>query len=97
MKIYVAGKISGLPRNEVEAKFEQARKRLVENGHSVFVPTVLPDYADVPHSDYLRICYAMIDVCDAVYVLKDWKDSNGARLELNYAKCNGKEVMYEEK
>lgn len=26
---------------------------------------------------------------------KIWKDSNGARLELNYAKCKGKEILYE--
>jgi hypothetical protein len=29
-------------------------------------------------------------------MLKDWKDSNGARLELNYAKCKGKEILYED-
>ena len=33
MKIYIAGKISGLPRNEVDAKFEEAKERLVAQGH----------------------------------------------------------------
>ena len=97
MKIYIAGKISELPRQEVDAKFEEAKRKLLEKGYSVFIPTVLPDYADVPHSDYLRICYAMIDVCDAVYMLKDWQESRGARMELQYAADWRKEIIYEDK
>ena len=96
MKIYIAGKISGLPRNEVDAKFEEAKERLVAQGHSVFIPTVLPEYSDVPHSDYLRICYAMIDVCEAVYMLKDWQTSKGARQELQYAADWRKEIIYQD-
>lgn len=94
MKIYVAGKISGLPRKEVDLKFEKARAELTAEGNSVFVPTVLPEYNDVPHDDYMRICYAMIDVCDAVYMLPDWRTSKGARMELQYAADWRKEIIY---
>lgn len=96
MKIYVAGKISGLPRLEVETKFQEARKTLADQGHSVFVPTVLPAYDDVTHDDYMKICYAMIDVCDAVFVLKDWQKSKGARMEVQYAADWRKEIIYED-
>jgi hypothetical protein len=47
------------------------------------------------YEQFLHIDYALIDCCDCIYMLKDWKDSNGARLELNYAKCKGKEILYE--
>ena len=97
MKIYVSGKITGLDRAEVVEKFEKARAELTEKGHSAFVPTVLPDYADVPHGDYLHICYAMIDVCDAIYMLPDWRTSVGARQELQYAADFRKEIIYEDK
>ena len=96
MKIYIAGKISGLPRNEVEAKFSEAKRRLEDKGHVVFIPTVLPEYNEVPHDDYMHICYAMVDICDAVFMLKDWQDSMGARMELQYAADWRKEIFYED-
>lgn len=97
MKIYIAGKITGLPRNEVDAKFEEAKERLVAQGHSVFVPTILPEYSDVSHEDYLHIDFAMIDVCDAIYMLADWQKSIGARKELQYAADWRKEIIYQDK
>ena len=96
MKIYVSGKITGLDRAEAVARFEAARERLSAQGHSVFVPTVLPDCADVPHKDYLHICHAMIDVCDAVYVLGNWRTSAGSHEEIQYAADWRKEIIYED-
>jgi hypothetical protein len=95
MKIYVAGKITGLDRNEVEMKFSKAKVQLIKAGHSVFIPTVLPVYEDVQHEDYLHICYSMIDVCNAVYMLDNWRESIGARKELQYASDWGKKIIYE--
>ena len=95
MKIYIAGKISGLNREDVIKKFEAAQKSLVEKGHQVFIPSVLPAYEEVSHEDYLHICYAIIDVCDAVYLLSDWKKSKGAILEFDYAQQNKKKIIYQ--
>ena len=96
MKIYTAGKISGLNRDDVIIKFEVAQKSLVAKGHQVFIPSVLPAYEEVSHEDYLHICYAMIDICDAVYMLSDWQQSKGARMELQYAADHRKEILYED-
>lgn len=95
MKIYVAGKITGENRWEMKAKFTRTAEQLKREGNSPFVPCVLPDYPEVPHSDYMHICYAMIDVCDAVYMLADWQQSKGARMELQYACDHRKEILYE--
>ena len=96
MKVYIAGKITGLDRKSVLDKFEAARKELAAQGHSVFVPTVLPEYGDVPHEDYMHVCYAMIDICDAIYLLDDWQDSEGARDECQYAADLRKKIIYED-
>ena len=96
MKIYVAGKISGLEKKDIDEKFEKAKADLICKGHSVFIPSVLPAYDDVPHEDYMHVCYAMIDICDAVYMLSDWQQSKGARQELQYAADTRKEIAYQD-
>ncbi len=95
MKIYIAGKISGLNRDDVIKKFEAAQKYLVAKGHQVFIPSILPAYEEVSHEDYLHICYAIIDVCDAIYMLSDWQQSEGARLEYEYAIDNKKQFIFQ--
>lgn len=96
MKIYIAGKITGLEREDVLQKFEKVSGDLIKQGHETFLPCVLPVYDDVPHEDYLHICYAIIDVCDAVYMLSDWQQSKGARMELQYAADWQKEIIYQD-
>ena len=34
-------------------------------------------------------------LCDAIYILKDWKESNGATAEYYFAKACGKEIIFE--
>lgn len=96
MKIYIAGKVTGVDKGELNVKFAAASIHLKKQGHETFVPCVLPDYPEVPHSDYMHICYAMIDVCDAVYMLADWQQSKGARMELQYAADHNKKILYQD-
>ena len=37
---------------------------------------------------------AMIDQCDTVVMLDNWQDSKGAKIEREYAKYNGKRIVY---
>lgn len=46
-------------------------------------------------ADYIRICFAMIDAADAIYLLKDWCSSFGASLERSYAMYTGKSILTE--
>lgn len=93
MKVYIAGKITGDDYNKVSDKFLAADIHLSVAGHLVMRPTCLP--FGFSHKDYMHICYAMIDVCDAVYFLNDWKMSKGARDEHQYAKKNHKVIYYQ--
>jgi len=60
------------------------------------LPTVLPESDSITQEQYLHICFAMIDVCDAVFLLPDWIDSAGAKKEKEYAEKSGKKIIYAE-
>ena len=96
MKIYIAGKITGETESDIQNKFFAAKTDLIRQGHKTMSPAVLTANQDFEHEDYMHICYAMIDVCDAVYMLFDWQKSKGARMELQYAADHQKEIMYED-
>lgn len=91
MKFYIAGKINGL--ENYKEIFKEAEEKLKEQGHICMNPAILPE--DFPYEAYMPICTSMIDQCDAVYMLKNWKDSRGARVEREYALVTNKPVHYE--
>jgi hypothetical protein len=91
MKVYIAGKITGDP--DYLDKFQRAALKIRTEGHKVVSPTCLPD--GLEWEDYMHVCYALIDVSDAVHLLADWEDSRGARDEHRYALHTGKIVSYE--
>lgn len=96
LKVYIAGKVTGLEKAEIFKKFYESGKQLKEQGYTVISPAVLALNEGFDHSDYMHICYAMIDVCDAVYMQKDWQQSKGARMELQYAKDWRRVILYED-
>ena len=91
MKVYIAGKITGL--NNYKELFESVEKSLVKQGHAVLNPAVLP--SGFTQDEYMHMCYSMIDVCDGVFFLNNWKDSRGAKLEHDYAIEQGKWIKYQ--
>ena len=92
MKIYVAGKITGL--DNFEEKFEAACNELEGKGFKAMNPAILP--GGFEQDDYMHICYAMIDICEYVYFLNNWTDSKGAKLEHVYAIKNNKKIIYQQ-
>ena len=90
MKAYIAGKITGDP--DYRDKFQKAEKALKAEGFTVLNPARLPD--GMSPGDYMRICFAMIDVADWVFFLPDFRNSNGARLEYDYCKYTGKQFSF---
>lgn len=92
MNVYIAGKITGVP--DYKDKFNIAEKKLSNEGHICMNPSVLP--GGFHWEKYIPICYSMIDACDAIYLLSNWKDSKGAVLEFEYAWLHNKEIRYEE-
>ena len=62
--VYLAGKITGDPC--YFTKFLQIEKELEALGYAVFNPARLPQGC-LPWISYMRICFAMIDECSAVF------------------------------
>ena len=81
MKVYIAGKITGL--DNYREKFQEAQEHLQSLGYVVMNPTVLED--GFGYDDYMHVCFSMVDVCNTVCFLSNWKDSKGAKLEHEYA------------
>ena len=90
--VYIAGKMANLP-DLGKAKFAVAAKELREYGFSVLNPAELPD--GMPVIRYMPICLAMVEVADTVYALDNWKDSNGARIEVRQARYQKKKIIFE--
>ena len=93
MKIYIAGKITGNP--SFRDDFKKAELALKLQGHIVLSPAdTIARIQRLEHHEYLHICYAMIDVADAVAFLPNWKESKGAKIEMEYAKKANKKIMH---
>jgi hypothetical protein len=97
MKVYISGKITGEIPYKTMGKFGFAMSHLRDKGHTPFNPAVTFSTlaGSFSYDDIMKLCFAAIDICDAVYMLEDWHDSPGARAEHEYALKKGKEVLYE--
>ena len=97
-KIYVSGKMTGLSKRQILKKFNKAESLLTKKGFSVMNPAVayyMKNIKDFSYDDWLKIDFAMLDACDAIYMLNNYEDSLGAQKELDYAIKNKKAVIYE--
>ena len=90
MKAYIAGAITGNPN--YQNKFKLGAEALQKEGFVVLNPATLPE--GMRAGDYMKICFAMIDVADVVAFLPDWDKSRGARLEHAYCQYVSKQTMY---
>lgn len=82
-KIYISGKITGCEPGEAEAHFEAAEQFLKKQYPNAIL--VNPFFIQHNHNksweNYMRTdLIAMLD-CDTIYMLNNWKDSKGARIE----------------
>lgn len=91
-KVYIAGKINGL-KNYREI-FKEVEDNLTAEGNIVMNPAVLSE--GFPYEAYMPICLAMLEACDIVFMLNNWKDSKGAKVEHEYAKIQRKKIIYQE-
>lgn len=80
-KVYIAGRITG--DKDYKEKFRQKEQELTRKGCIVLNPATLP--SGMTKADYMRICFAMIDIADVVFFLPDWIHSEGAKVEYAYS------------
>ena len=79
-KVYIAGKISGLPIAEYTAKFSKAVSHLETLGYEAVNP-VEHCNVDMEWADCVIKCLQLLRECEGIYLLGDWQDSHGAVIE----------------
>lgn len=102
--IYISGKITG--DDNYRTKFATAENRLTRDGYKVLNPVEEADKLDRLHqalgraaptwSEYMKKCILLISDVKEVYMLRDWQESRGARLEHYIASELGINIVYEE-
>lgn len=80
MRVYIAGKVTGLPIGEVYTKFGAAEFWLKQQGYDVVNPLRLCS-SDWSWERCMRVCIGELAKCDVLCTLHDWHDSRGAQAE----------------
>jgi len=112
MKVYIAGKIGEeRPSPETLAKFKAAEEMLQKKGYEVFNPTTsgLGKIADEKvleaerqgkktswYQEIMKLDIDALSFCDGIYLLNDYKRSDGARIEYDFALANKKKFLFQE-
>ena len=91
-RIYIAGKVTGLPFQEVEDKFMEAAGIVRHHGAVAVVPI---HYCKLDWNWHrcMKTCLALLLSCDKIMLLPDWKQSRGARIEFLVALAAGIPIL----
>lgn len=96
MKIYISGKITGLPFPEVEARFQDAEDLL----EALDLEPVNPLHNGLTNehswNEHMVKDIEMLLGCDGILMLDNWQDSDGATIERFIAEKKGMDVWHEE-
>ena len=85
MKIYISGPITNVL--DYKEKFDQAEQylKLTYPNAEIINPTMIVLPKSCTHEDYMNIDFMLLDLADAIYMLKGWDLSKGACMERGYA------------
>lgn len=95
MKIYISGKITGIPIQEAETKFQAAQDLLEELGFDVVNPLKNGLKKNSSYEEHMKIDIELILSCDVVYMMDGWINSVGACIEYDIAIRMGKKILFE--
>lgn len=91
-KVYISGKVTGLPWEEVEDKFRQAADLVRFHGSLAVVP-IHYCRKEWSWAECMKRCLGLLLECDKVLLLPDWKKSRGAKIEALVAMACGIPVL----
>lgn len=93
-KIYIVGKVSGLPYKETFKKFLDIEEMLKKLGQEVVNPMRIV-CRGTDWQSAMRLCIPALYGCNAIYTLPDWIDSRGANVEYFNANVMGFKLINE--
>jgi hypothetical protein len=99
MKIYISGQIKGLRLENAKSIFKQAEVVLHNAGFQYVNPLEIDETFEPAGREDWDACM-LIDIkhlwdCDGIYMMFNWQESKGARIEHAIAKEMGKKIFYE--
>ena len=95
MKIYISGQITGLDLTEATTLFKEAEIMLKNRLHEVINPMDLPHKHGQTWREFMLEDIDALMGCQGIYMLENWRDSKGARIEHNIAVEMGLKIFYE--
>lgn len=111
MRVYISGKIGEYtPSAEVLDKFARAEKMLKAKGYATFNPTtsgfgkmadLLVEKAKAEgvettwYAEIMKLDIEALSFCNAIYMLEDWEQSNGAKVELSFAMAISIRILWQ--
>jgi len=94
--VYISGKITGLDYQQAFANFERAEKFLIEQGFEPVNPMKkVSEQEGKTWKEYMLEDIAMLWDCDAIYLLSNWTDSRGAKIEYVIARQLELKIVFE--
>lgn len=95
MRTYIAGRVTGLPYENVKKKFKAAEDLLRANKFHPVNPLLYVNQLAKP-ADAMKILVPILMSCDAILLLNDWEWSEGAQIEAQLARYAGKQIIDED-
>lgn len=92
MRVYISGPITNTRPGEARQNFADAADFLRARGYEPINPEEALRSLTLEHDEYLTICFPMLSLCDAILLLRGWRTSVGACVELGMALALGKRV-----
>jgi hypothetical protein len=84
LKVYIAGKITGTNEQQCIDKFQKASDMLTIMGFEPINPMTFNIDWKTTSSAALLTCIPNLEKSDILFMLKDWRSSEGAIKELNH-------------
>jgi len=94
MKLYIAGKITGLVYEDALRKFAEAEAMLTRLGHEPVNPMRENPGIDLDWAEYMKRDIPLLLKCDGIFLLPDWAESRGAVLEHHIARELGMRIFH---
>ena len=100
MKIYISGKISGLDEETYTTIFKQGAYQLNCEGwryEDIINPLHINPLFGIKKWFFFMVSDLIaLYRCDAIYMLYNWKNSKGARIELLFALLWNKKIYFQD-
>ena len=93
MRTYIAGAITNNP--DYIEHFLNGSVDVVNMGLTPVNPIELEHNHDKTWSSYMKECLSCLLKCEAIYMLRSWENSEGAKIEYNLAKSLGLKIIHQ--